>query len=835
MAFSQDGQGKNSENVMTENKVLSLLAEQPEPTKNIQPNPEEMRTISENQDLTAKTNEITSAAASTNDNNIEEAGKPMEEQALKLPAQEQKTSSQDLVELSWEASGQNDLNRVTQLTTQCEELYGEKAKKLEAVLNDFPTRGKEADYQILNDAATCMFIRAEALMNNGKSEEAQVLFEKIIEQFKWGQAWDPSRGAFWSIAEKSQASIDMMIGKAHEEEEKLIKDETKKITKITLSFKGKEDVIDYTKYGKFFNVGTKDYHYEISDPKGLSDAVGEGIYPNTGAVIKSPGYKKALQEGRLEGSHWDFVHCPDLEAAYYKWATAPEPWGVKLFYLGLIFEKSKMYYEAIKAYHAIVVHFPQAVGWTYWQTPWYPAQAAIAKVKYLIRQHPELNLMFRWAQIKVVNGFDNDINNDVILTYPGVISKKNLWDQLKGKIDFEKLNRKFNKLGKIQKTIGSGQIRLVQYENGHWQMLVDGKPYMIKGLTYTATKVGQSPDKGTLTSWMDSDVNGNGKMDGPYDSWVDKNNNNEQDPDEPVVGDFELIKEMGVNTIRQYHQPFEINKELLRDLYKKYGIRVIMGDFLGKYTLGSGAGWREGTDYENPQHRKNMLESVQKMVLEFKDEPYILMWLLGNENNYGVASNADKKPDIYYQFANEVAQWIKSVDKNHPVALCNGDTLYLDKFAKNAPDIDVYGANLYRGDYGFGSFWEQVAGATGKPAFVTEFGCPSYALHLTLDEGETAQADYHRGNWTDIQENSAGYSEGSGNALGGVIFEWMDEWWKNYEPFFHDRKSDAIGPFPGGYYYEEWFGLSGQGNGKKSPFLRHLRKSYYAYQEMLKD
>ena len=38
-------------------------------------------------------------------------------------------------------------------------------------------------------------------------------------------------------------------------------------------------------------------------------------------------------------------------------------------------------HEAIKAYHALVVHYPNATAWTYWQTPWYPAQAAVAKQK----------------------------------------------------------------------------------------------------------------------------------------------------------------------------------------------------------------------------------------------------------------------------------------------------------------------------------------------------------------------------------------------------------------------------------------------------------------------
>jgi len=79
--------------------------------------------------------------------------------------------------------------------------------------------------------------------------------------------------------------------------------------------------------------------------------------------------------------------------------------------------------------------------------------------------------------------------------------------------------------------------------------------------------------------------------------------------------------------------------------------------------------------------------------------------------------------------------------------------------------------------------------------------------------------------------NSAGYAEGDGNAVGGIAFEWLDEWWKNYEPAKHDIKADVIGPFAGGYYFEEWFGLIGQGNGKNSPLMRELRKAYFVYKE----
>ncbi len=732
-------------------------------------------------------------------------------------------SSQQIVQSAWEASSKNDLNKVNDIIKQCVDLYGSDAKLQQSQLKKFPNRGEEKNYQSLNDVATCLFVRGEALMNSGKTDEAIKQFQDIIDHYQWAQAWDP-RGWYWSVSEKAQASINVLTGKVTEEPEP---NEKVNRTLPNLFTKGKDKIIDYTKYGKFLNVGTENYHYSITNLKGLTEAVGEGIYPNTTDIYKNPRYQELKKLGRLSGNHWDYVNSDDLEAAFFKWVTAPEPWGVRLFYLGIIFERAKMYYEALKAYHALIVHYPNTIAWTYWQTPWYPGQAAIAKIRHIIRTHPDLNLSDMWMKIQVQNGYDNDPKNDVFITYPGKIVEKSLIDKAKESLQIDKVA-----LGKEKKRVGNGKVRLVQYENDHWQLFVDDKPFIIKGITYSPTKIGQSPDKGTLANWMTEDTNNNGLADGPYDSWVDANKNNQQDKDEPVIGDFQLMKEMGVNTLRLYHHPLPPNKELLRKMHKQYGFYVIMGDFLGKYTMGSGASWFEGTDYDNPEHRKNMMESVKKMVEEYKDEPYILMWLLGNENNYGVASNADKKPESYFKFTNEVAQMIKSIDKNHPVAVGNGDTLFLDVFGKNAPDVDIFAANVYRGDYGFGSFWEQVQEASGKPTFISEYGCPGYAKHMTLDEAEEAQAEYHSGNWTDIEDNTAGMAHGVGNALGGIVFEWTDEWWKNYEPYMHDKKSDAIGPFPGGYYHEEWFGITSQGNGTHSPFMRQLRKAYFTYKEL---
>jgi len=733
-----------------------------------------------------------------------------------------KAKLEDLLRDAWSASSHSNYDQLDEIVRNALDQYEAQAMALHASLQGFPDRDKIEDYKVMNDVATILFVKAEALMHQGKSDEAVKAFQDLIKRYPYTQSWDPSRGSYWSIAEKSRESVDKLTG--------VVKTEVKKAapkTKPKLAWPGDEPVVDYQKYGTFTGVGTKEYKYKVANPNALAIAVGEGIYPNTGDVLKNPGYKEAYKEGRLEGSYWDFVNTPDLEAAYFKWATAGEAPGVKLFYTGLIFEKAKMYLQAVKAYYALVVHFPNSIGWTYWNTPWYPGQAAVAKIKNILRLHPELGLDYINGKIQVMNATDPKKAEFVV--WPGEIVRPKENVKAYGILTRDQVNKK---LSLPKRSLGGKKVRLVQYKNGDWQLQVNGKPFFIKGITYTPTKVGQSPDNGTLEDWMFQDVDGNGKIDGPNDTWVDKNHNDVQDADEPVIGDFRLLKDMGVTVIRLYDN-MKINKQLLRDLYKNDGIMVLMGDYLGKYAIGSGATWAEGTDYDNPEHRKKMLESVEKMVSDFKDEPYILMWVLGNENNYGVASNADKKPVAYYKFVNEVAKRIKEIDPDRPVAICNGDTLFLEMLAKYAPQVDVYGANVYRGDYGFGSFWDEVKHATGKPAFITEYGAPAYGgPDMSLDDAESAQADYHKGNWLDILHNSAGY-EGEGNAIGGVIFEWMDEWWKNYEPSQHDTKADVIGPFPGGYYYEEWFGLVGQGNGKISPFERQLRKSYFMYKDIL--
>ena len=731
--------------------------------------------------------------------------------------------SSQYVSKAWALQGKKQFEELYKIIDECISKFSTEAERLAKPLRNFPSKGDEKNFSVMNDVATCYFIKAESLRSEKKIKDAENNFQIIIDKYPYAQAFDP-RGWYWSLKEKAELAIIKIKNQGCLP---IPVDTPDQEIKVKLYDSGSEFPVNYAKYGKFKGRGTKDYKYVINDPIGLAKATGEGIYPNTTSLKFDPEYVR-LKKKLFKINHWEILNSRDFNTAFYKWNVAPEASAVKQFNIAEILEKSGYIKQAIKAYHAILVHYPQSYGWTYWHTPWYVGKAAIYRIQYLLKNNPDLGFRLKNASIQLINGYDNNVRNDIFVVNPGELVKIPFW-----KRNFSKNMRCNLKRMKFRKIVYSRgeKIKLVKYNTGDWQMLINNKPFILKAITYSPSRVGESPDNSTLENWTTQDTNDNGIIDAPYESWVDKNRNNVQDPDEKKVGDFQLMKQMGVNSLRLYHQPFELNKKILGQMHRKYGIYILLGDFLGKYTLGSQADWETGTDYDNPEHQENMLKSIKKMVLEFRDEPYVLIWLLGNENVYGLGCNADKKPASFFKFANKAALLIKSLDpQKRPVAIVSGDTLFLDVFAKNCPDIDIYGLNAYRGRYGFSDVWDEVKRTADKPVIITEYGAPSYGMGYTNKEREQYQADYHKACWLNIECNSAGF--GAGNSLGGIAFEWLDEWWKAYEPDCHDWHRLSAGPFLDGYFYEEWFGICGQGQGKNSPFLRQLKKSYYTYKEL---
>ena len=379
-----------------------------------------------------------------------------------------------------------------------------------------------------------------------------------------------------------------------------------------------------------------------------------------------------------------------------------------------------------------------------------------------------------------------------------------------------------------------GVVKVVRFDDGTWELLADNKPYFIKGMLYTPVTIGSSPGEATMRDWMMIDDDKDGQNDLALQTWFDQKGDGKKDPKE-AIGDFGFLRQMGANTIRLYHvasdQPMlgdiyktndstalqfdhAPNKNLLRKLYRDDGIRVILGNFMGSWTIGSGATWDEGTDYTNPVHRENIKRSVKAMILDHKDEPYVLMWLLGNENNIASWSkeNAQREPEAYATLIGETVRMIHELDPDHPVAVCDGDDYNtLRQYAKYAPEIDVVAFNSYRGPYGFGTLWKGAKAILDRPIFISEFGMFAYNA-LKGGEDEEVQLEHIRGEWKDIVLNSAGrYSAGQkkyiGDSIGGVVFDWADRWYMDGTASEHNPGTRHSDLSDDKLHHEEWFGI----------------------------
>ncbi len=390
-------------------------------------------------------------------------------------------------------------------------------------------------------------------------------------------------------------------------------------------------------------------------------------------------------------------------------------------------------------------------------------------------------------------------------------------------------------------------VKVAKDANG-WQLLVDSVPYFIRGFSYVPDKVGEDPNIANYRDWMIVDDNANGKIDVAYDSWVDANKNDTQDGNEPTVGDFQLMKNMGVNTIRIYHHPSDNpsvqalfpaagnpggallfnhapNKALLRDLFSTYGIRVAMGDELGSYTTCSSATYSVGTDYTDPVQLQNMRTCVVDMVTQFKDEPWLLMYILGNENNYSFNhTNASTHPDAYYNFVDSMTVLIHSMDPQHPVGISNGETQFMSNIQADLTHIDIIGINSYRapGTFtGFGTLWTDVSSFVDHPVMLTEYGLINPIINAGVFD-ESYQTANLKSYALDIQEHAYGRSNPK-NSIGGFDFNWLDNWWQDGNPNALDTTTGAN---------NETTGIIGQGTGTHSNFERQLKDAYFMYQKL---
>jgi tetratricopeptide (TPR) repeat protein len=117
-------------------------------------------------------------------------------------------SSSVLVQKAWAALAANDLKAVEAYANKAVELYAGKAKEMQASLKEYAWESKEKtmSYWALNDVSTALFILGEAYQNAGKKDEATSAYKRVINEFFYGQCWDPG-GWFWKPSEAAQQKL----------------------------------------------------------------------------------------------------------------------------------------------------------------------------------------------------------------------------------------------------------------------------------------------------------------------------------------------------------------------------------------------------------------------------------------------------------------------------------------------------------------------------------------------------------------------------------------------------------------------------------------------------
>ena len=117
-------------------------------------------------------------------------------------------SSSTIVKKAWDAMAKKDLEGLSAYVKKNLDLYGAKAKEMQASLKEFPWESPEKihTYWALNDVGTSLFILGQAYRNAGKNAEALATFKQLAADYGYSQCWDP-QGWFWKPAEAAQQQI----------------------------------------------------------------------------------------------------------------------------------------------------------------------------------------------------------------------------------------------------------------------------------------------------------------------------------------------------------------------------------------------------------------------------------------------------------------------------------------------------------------------------------------------------------------------------------------------------------------------------------------------------
>lgn len=307
-------------------------------------------------------------------------------------------------------------------------------------------------------------------------------------------------------------------------------------------------------------------------------------------------------------------------------------------------------------------------------------------------------------------------------------------------------------------------VASIKGQPGNYCLLVDGKNFYIKGVAYNA-----------MHEWRDGHYPNTRKQ---------------------LERDFQAIKDMGANTIRRYH-PSVYDRNIL-SVAEENKLKVLYGFWFDP----------EIDYYKDTAKVQEYINLVEQKVIQYKDSPTVLAWVVGNETSGLLKKHFDQPylyvvREAYMRMIELIAQRIHELDSNRVVVTSLEHSWQLPgelyAFRQVAPSVDVIGIN---------SYYDQQIGVLKKltdhfdntrPYLVSEFGPKGYwNPELTtvdkngalIEDDDLDKAAVYSKEWREYIYANKGYN------IGGVAFSWRDRYEGTATWFgltdFKDRKKPAF-------------------------------------------
>ena len=174
---------------------------------------------------------------------------------------------------------------------------------------------------------------------------------------------------------------------------------------------------------------------------------------------------------------------------------------------------------------------------------------------------------------------------------------------------------------------------------------------------------------------------------------------------------------------------------------------------------------RRGFDYSDTNQVARQFEALKSQVLEYKDHPALLLWVVGNE------LNIEKNPKVW-DAVNDLSKMIHQVDPNHPTTttLAGFNQATVTRVLTRAPDLDFLCFQMYADIANLPRYLQ--AAAWDKPYIVSEWGatghweCGKTAWGAPIENDSTTKADLYERRYNAVIEADQKH------CLGSYVFLW---------------------------------------------------------------